>query len=124
MFTTIYYEDDGNSNLLHMLSIFCVFALLSRAVLSIRGGTQSTTLSPLAHNGMAAWRSGGFSALPFKFARPAAVAPNRSLGDGIFEIVVLFYFDVGLYIIIGTVPVCTNIHISYNSCISHYFMLY
>jgi hypothetical protein len=28
---------------------------------------------------MAAWRSGGFYALPFKFALPAAVAPNRSL---------------------------------------------
>jgi len=28
---------------------------------------------------MAAWRSGGFHALPFKSARPAAVAPNRSL---------------------------------------------
>jgi len=32
---------------------------------------------------MAAWRSGGFYALPFKSALPAAVAPNRSLGDGI-----------------------------------------
>jgi hypothetical protein len=28
---------------------------------------------------MAAWRSGGFSALLFKSALPAAVAPNRSL---------------------------------------------
>jgi hypothetical protein len=37
----------------------------------------------LAYNGMAAWRSGGIYALPFKFALPAAVAPNRSLGDGI-----------------------------------------
>jgi len=26
---------------------------------------------------MAAWRSGGIPALPFKSARPAAVAPNR-----------------------------------------------
>ena len=34
---------------------------------------------PLADNGMAAWRSGGIPALPFKSARPAAVAPNRSL---------------------------------------------
>jgi hypothetical protein len=33
----------------------------------------------LAYNGMAAWRSGGISALPFKSALPAAVAPNRSL---------------------------------------------
>jgi hypothetical protein len=41
--------------------------------------TLSTTLSPLADNGMAAWRSGGISVLPFKFALPAAVAPNRSL---------------------------------------------
>jgi hypothetical protein len=28
---------------------------------------------------MAAWRSGGISALPFKSALPAAVAPNRAL---------------------------------------------
>ena len=33
---------------------------------------------PLAPNGMAAWRSGGIPALPFKAARLAAVAPNRS----------------------------------------------
>jgi len=37
----------------------------------------------LAYNGMAAWRSGGIPALPFKSARPAAVAPNRSLSAGI-----------------------------------------
>jgi hypothetical protein len=40
----------------------------------------------IATNGMAAWRSGGFYALPFKFALPAAVAPNRSLGAGIFSV--------------------------------------
>jgi len=28
---------------------------------------------------MAAWRSGGIYALPFKSALPAAVAPNRAL---------------------------------------------
>jgi hypothetical protein len=39
----------------------------------------STTLSRLAYNGMAAWRSGGIYALPFKSALPAAVAPNRTL---------------------------------------------
>ena len=32
---------------------------------------------------MAAWRSGGIPPLPFKSARPAAVAPNRSLSAGI-----------------------------------------
>jgi hypothetical protein len=37
----------------------------------------------LAANGMAAWRSGGFYALLFKSALPAAVAPNRSLHAGI-----------------------------------------
>jgi len=31
----------------------------------------------MTDNGMAAWRSGGIPALPFKSARPAAVAPNR-----------------------------------------------
>jgi hypothetical protein len=30
----------------------------------------STALSPLVANGMAAWRSGGISALPFKSALP------------------------------------------------------
>jgi hypothetical protein len=38
----------------------------------------------MTHNGMAAWRSGGFYAPPFKSALPAAVAPNRSLSAGIF----------------------------------------
>jgi hypothetical protein len=38
-----------------------------------------TAASAIAANGMAAWRSGGFYALPFKSALPAAVAPNRSL---------------------------------------------
>jgi hypothetical protein len=33
---------------------------------------------------MAAWRSGGIPALPFKSALPAAVAPNRSLAAGHF----------------------------------------
>jgi hypothetical protein len=44
----------------------------------------------LAANGMAAWRSGGISALPFKSALPAAVAPNRSLAAGIFSWLFLF----------------------------------
>jgi hypothetical protein len=40
---------------------------------------------------MAAWRSGGFhylcaGTLPFKFALPAAVAPNRSLHAGILSV--------------------------------------
>jgi hypothetical protein len=55
------------------------YPLRCRAVLPFRGDTFSTTLSPLAANGMAAWRSGGIYALPFKSALPAAVAPNRSL---------------------------------------------
>jgi hypothetical protein len=38
-----------------------------------------------ASNGMAAWRSGGFYALLFKSALPAAVAPNRSLAAGILS---------------------------------------
>jgi hypothetical protein len=38
----------------------------------------------IAANGMAAWRSGGIYALPFKSALPAAVAPNRSLAAGHF----------------------------------------
>jgi len=38
----------------------------------------------MTHNGMAAWRSGGISALPFKSALPAAVAPNRSLAAAHF----------------------------------------
>jgi hypothetical protein len=41
---------------------------------------------PLADNGMAAWRSGGIYALPFKSALPAAVAPNRLLYAGIFNV--------------------------------------
>jgi hypothetical protein len=42
-------------------------------------------LSPeIAYNGMTAWRSGGFYALPFKSALPAAVAPNRSLAAAHF----------------------------------------
>jgi hypothetical protein len=45
---------------------------------------------PLAHNGMAAWRSGGIYALPFKSALPAAVAPNRSLSAGIFSGFIVF----------------------------------
>ena len=39
----------------------------------------------MTDNGMAAWRSGGIPALPFKSARPAAVAPNRSLYAGILS---------------------------------------
>ena len=45
---------------------------------------MSTALSPLAHNGMAALRSGGISALPFKSALPAAVAQNRALAVSAF----------------------------------------
>jgi hypothetical protein len=42
---------------------------------------------------MAAWRSGGIPALPFKSALPAAVAPNRSLGAGILSVdYVVCYF--------------------------------
>jgi hypothetical protein len=55
------------------------FLIRFQTVLPFRDGTLSTTLSLLAANGMAAWRSGGFYALPFKSALPAAVAPNRSL---------------------------------------------
>jgi hypothetical protein len=44
-----------------------------------------TALSRLAYNGMAAWRSGGIYALPFKSALPAAVAPNRLLRAGILR---------------------------------------
>jgi hypothetical protein len=39
---------------------------------------------------MAAWRSGGISALPFKSALPAAVAPNRSLAAGILTLFSFF----------------------------------
>jgi len=36
---------------------------------------------------MAAWRSGGIPALPFKSARPAAVAPNRALAAVLLSLV-------------------------------------
>jgi hypothetical protein len=48
-------------------------------VFSSQCTTYSTTLSRLAYNGEADWRSGGIYKLPFKSALPAAVAPNRSL---------------------------------------------
>jgi hypothetical protein len=42
---------------------------------------------------MAAWRSGGFYALPFKSALPAAVAPNRLLGAGILSDVLSIFMS-------------------------------
>jgi hypothetical protein len=41
---------------------------------------------------MAAWRSGGIYALPFKSVLPAAVAPNRSLAAGIFTVNMILFF--------------------------------
>ena len=57
----------------------------------------------VADNGMAAWRSGGFPALPFKSARPAAVAPNRSLSAGILPRCCQFHNFVGLHFVVDTV---------------------
>jgi hypothetical protein len=51
------------------------------------------TVVALAHNGMAAWRSGDIFALPFKSALPAAVAPNRSLAAGILLILQVYQAD-------------------------------
>ena len=56
--------------------IFQVFCDLSKILVNL----SCTTHCPkMEYNGMAAWRSGGIPALPFKSARPAAVAPNRLL---------------------------------------------
>ena len=76
-------------------------------------------VASLAANGMAAWRSGGFPPLPFKSARPAAVAPNRSLCAGILPIILSiplhcraalccqygtqFHYFVGLHFVVGMV---------------------
>jgi len=63
-----------------LLFLFYFFATISekiffqRLFFALRLGSARIT-----YNGMAAWRSGGIFALPFKSARPAAVAPNRSL---------------------------------------------
>ena len=59
--------------------MFIISLLYSLSVDTLFGTFVSTALSRITANGMAAWRSGGFPALPFKAALPAAVAPNRSL---------------------------------------------
>ena len=65
------------------MSFYCAFKLqvcfrfhVIVGLYSILGTvTFSTTLSRMTANGMAAWRSGGIPALPFKSALPAAVVP-------------------------------------------------
>ena len=63
-----------------------------RVVLSIRGALSRPRCRRLADNGIAALRSGGFYALPFQSALPAAVAQNRLLGAGILPLLVQVSF--------------------------------
>jgi hypothetical protein len=51
----------------------------------------NNTVSALAANGGAAWRSGGFYTLPFKLPLPAAVAPNRTLCAGILSLIFVHF---------------------------------
>ena len=109
-----FLTDTNYYSILYFTLSFSGFVHCSVGLYSIHGTIFTRRrlrgLPTTGRDGMAAWRSGGIPALPFKSARPAAVAPNRSLRAGILRRMSVDFHAFGTVCFIRFLQIREKIH--------------